>query len=193
MQPTHCPQHTWPWPEANPSTMLQSSSHSCDGRAQWMVFSRSLESCSICLPQSSVGLPAGVPGMGTRVQTNTAASAQVCGSSENRKLSRQLFEEVWAGNQWWAETEKQEIFSTSKWPLPFLLHTRYPAYLWLELCFFFTGRLILSKSSTQTVMKSCAHKVGSATKKGCSLSVFEHNVPLYYDVIFYPMTAWFSW
>lgn len=28
MQPTHCPQHTRPWPEANPSTMLQSWSHS---------------------------------------------------------------------------------------------------------------------------------------------------------------------
>lgn len=39
-------------------------------------------------------LPAGVPGRVTQVQANTAACAQICGSSENRKLSRQLFREV---------------------------------------------------------------------------------------------------
>lgn len=44
MQPTHCPQHTRPWPEANPSTMLQSSSHSwgavMEGLSEWCLAGR---------------------------------------------------------------------------------------------------------------------------------------------------------
>jgi len=61
-----------------------------DGRVQGMVFSRLL-----CF-WSSVGLWACVPAMGTQVQTNNSF-CWVCGSSDSRKLARQLFREVWVG------------------------------------------------------------------------------------------------
>lgn len=61
-----------------------------DGRVQGMVFSRLL--CS----QSSLGLWAYVPTMGTQIQTNNSFF-WVCGGSDSRKLTRQLFREVWVG------------------------------------------------------------------------------------------------